>query len=109
MARVRMVTRTIESTKVTAMTVNVATQEVKNEEFVIAQTFANAEKLLKAVKKQCETDEVKVVAIVSDEVQQKMYGMLETEFLANAHELDENRKIVGTDIEAETDDEKVTE
>lgn len=97
MARMRMVTRTIESTKVVAMCAVVSEAKVENREFVVPQTYANNEKLLKALKKQVETEDLKIVAITSSGVQQKMYGMLESDFLAVAKELDENRKM--TDVE----------
>lgn len=97
MARTRMVTRTIESTKVTAMVVSVSQQAVTTEVFNIPQTYANAEKMLKALKEVVETDDLKVVSIVSSEIEQKVYGMLESKFLQLATELDEKRKIVNDD------------
>ena len=52
-----------------------------------------ANKALQILQKQYNTDSFKVVAIVDQVVSEKMYGMLETDFIACAMELDpETRK-----------------
>lgn len=52
-------------------------------------------KALQTLQKQYDTDTFKVVAIVGQVVFEKMYGMLETDFIACATELDpETRKVL---------------
>lgn len=98
MARVRMVTRTVNVTEVTCLTVNTVTREVGNTVFKISGATYTEDTALKTIKKQCETDEVKVVSIVSMNEYEECFGMLETEFLKYAKKLDnETRKVLETE------------
>lgn len=81
MARVRMVTRTIESTKVTAMCINPATATVSHNEYVISQAYTDPALILKHVKKVYETENNVIVAIENSEVQETLYGMTEQKFM----------------------------
>lgn len=81
MARVRMVTRTIESTKVTAMCINPATATVSHNEYVISQAYTDPALILKHVKKVYETESNVIVAIENSEVQETLYGMTEQKFM----------------------------
>ncbi len=81
MARVRMVTRTIESTKVTAMCINPATATVSHNEYVISQAYTDPALILKHVKKVYETENNVIVAIEQSEVQETLYGMTEQKFM----------------------------
>jgi len=96
MARTRVVTRTIEVTKVDALVCDITNiNDIKNEvhqfDLVSVQT-TETEKLLKICKKTCETDTIKVVSIISSEVKEEIYGMLETDFLKYAKPMTEHRK-----------------
>lgn len=98
-----MVTRTIESTRVNALCLDIQTAEPMNKEFNLSGTFKDEAKLLKAVQKAFDTDDLKVVHIVDSEVINTLYGMDENDFLAHAVELDpKTRKpIVTEDVEDE--------
>ncbi len=88
MARQQMVTRTIDSTKVKALCVNVSTQETETKEFNISGKYADDEKgntkLLNATKSVAETEDSKVVAILEKEAQETLMGVTEQEFMAIA-------------------------
>ena len=96
MARKPMVTRTITSTKVTVMAVDLVNgSEVVNKTFVMPRTYGDNDSLLKAVKKQFETDELPIIKVVDTEKQEALYGMEETDFIAHAKPLDpETRKVL---------------
>lgn len=88
MARQQMVTRTVESTKVNALCVDLTTQETLSHEYNISGKFNDDEKgnekLLKATKKVAESDTLKVVSILSKETQETLMGMTEQEFMSLA-------------------------
>ena len=87
MARVPMVSRTITTTKVNVMCLNIETGEPENRSVTVPRTYKDTEKLLKAVRAIEETDTLKVVHVVDTEVQETLYGMTEAEFIANAQVL----------------------
>jgi len=84
MARMRMVTRTVNTTVCTVMCVEVTTAKVENHVFEISGTFDTTPELLKAVQKLHDSDTFKVVAIVSAEEKEVLYGMPESDFIAHA-------------------------
>lgn len=88
MARKRMVTRTIESTKVTTLALDVTTSEPQNMTYNLSGVYDNDTKLLKAVQKAFDTDVLKNVHVVSHETIETIYGMDENTFLAQAVVLD---------------------
>lgn len=99
MARVRMVTRTIEVVSVKVICLDVKTVEttIKDLELTGVAT-SDTEKVLKALKKEYETDEFKVVAIQSIETREEMYGLTELDFLKYATKLDPTtRKMLETE------------
>lgn len=88
-----MVTRTFTTSKVQALTMNIVTCESEVVTFIVPKVYDNEEKLLKALRKDYETDTVKVVAITSNEKVETLYGLDETDFIKYAIELDkETRK-----------------
>lgn len=88
MARVRMVTRTINVTVIEAMCVDTATAEVLIKELELTGETFTEEKALKALKKEYETETLKVVAIQKMKVREEMYGLKEIDFLKVAQKLD---------------------
>lgn len=89
MARsVNMVTRTIKSTKVTALCLDTQTAEPSNATFTVGGTFPDDPKgndrLLKKLKSAHETDTFKIVSIVDKQVEENLYGMTEEEFINGA-------------------------
>lgn len=88
MARVRMVTRTINVTVVEAMCVDTTSAEVSVKSLELTGETFTEDKALKELKKQYETDTLKVVAIQSMNVHEEMYGLKEIDFLKVATKLD---------------------
>ena len=84
MARVPMVTRTIITTKVNVMCLDIETGEPCNRYVVVPRTYKNDEKLLKKVKEVLETETLKPVHIVDKEEIETLYGMSEQEFIEHA-------------------------
>lgn len=80
MARKPMVTRTFESTKVTALCMDIVNEEPCNRTFTLPRTYKDDKSLMKVLK-QYETDELKIVHIVNKETQSALYGMDELKFL----------------------------
>ena len=102
MARAKMVTRTITATEVEAQIVTISASEITTIKVTVSGEYDDTEKLLKAVKKATETADIKVLQIITSEKIEKLYGMLETDFLAQAKELDpETRKALAQDETAQ--------
>ena len=87
MARVPMVSRTIITTKVNVMCLNIETGEPCNRSVVVPRTYKDNEKLLKKVKEVLETETLKPVYIVDKEEIETLYGMSEQEFIELAEVL----------------------
>lgn len=81
MARVPVVTRTIKSTKVVVMGVDLETGEVTNKDMILPRTYKDTDKMLKKAKAKGETENYKIVQIVDSEVIHAKYGMPEERFV----------------------------
>ena len=93
MARIPMVTRTITTTKVSVLCLDVQTVEPFNKEVILPRTFKDDKKLFKKVEELVNNDDVKAVHIVAKEEVETLYGMSEQEFIEKATVLDpETRK-----------------
>lgn len=93
MARIPMVTRTITTTKVSVLCLDVQTVEPFNKEVILPRTFKDDKKLFMKVEELVNNDDVKAVHIVAKEEVETLYGMSEQEFIENAKVLDpETRK-----------------
>ena len=88
MARMRMVTRTINVSVLEVMCVDTSTSEVTVKQFELTGETLSNEKALKILKKEYETDTLKLVAIQKTEVREEMYGLKETDFIKVAKKLD---------------------
>ena len=84
MGRIAMVTRTINFTQVTALTVDVVAQATATQVYTLSGTFADNDKLIKALKKEYESDTIKIVSVIDADVQERLYGMTEQEFMSLA-------------------------
>nr|DAP09110.1 MAG TPA: hypothetical protein [Caudoviricetes sp.] len=84
MARVPMVTRTIVTTKVKVLCLDVQKGEPFNETVTVPRTHKDDEVLLKKVRPLLETETVKAVHIVDKEEIETLYGMTEQEFIQHA-------------------------
>lgn len=83
MARERMVTRTVEVNTYSVMTCNTETAEVRTIDFKVGVIPQSIEPM-KYLKKQYETETLKLCAITSHTVETILYGMPEDEFIKNA-------------------------
>lgn len=93
MARKPMVTRTIITTKVNVLCLDVVKAEPFNKEVVLPRTYKDDNAILKRLRETVETDTEKVVHIVDKEEVETLYGMDEKTFIDNATILDpETRK-----------------
>ena len=92
MAREKMVTRTIISTKCVVLALDTETVEPSNLTVEVSGTFQNEEKLMKAVKAVAETDTLKIVQILTTETVEKFYGVSEQKFMVIARELEPRKK-----------------
>ena len=111
MARKRMVTRTVTGTEAEVKVVVISKNEITNIKVTVGGEFTDNDKLLKAIKKETETEDLKVLAIVTTTKIDKCYGMLESDFIKLAKELDpETRKALETEeTETEADTEATEE
>ena len=94
------VTRTIISTKVTALCVNPQTAETFEQDFTLSGKIEDKAKALKKVSKSYNDETITVVAIRELSPIEALYGMSETDFIAGAVMLDPaTRKAIETDTE----------
>ena len=98
MARKPMVTRTIVTTKVNVLCLNINSAEPFNKVVTLPRTYKDDKKLLKKVEEVVNTDEVKAVHVVDKEEVETLYGMTEQDFITNATVLDPSTR---KEIEAE--------
>ena len=88
MARKPMVTRTIITTKVNVLCLDVVSAETFNKEVILPRSYKDEKKLLKKVEEVVNTDEVRAVHIVEKTEVETLYGMTEQNFIDNAIILD---------------------
>lgn len=106
MARLPMVTRTIQTTRCTVLCMDISIGEGCNTEVTLPRTYKDDAHLLKAVKKVIDTDNLKAVHIVGHEVCETLYGMTEQDFIANAKVLPPRKDYTNdTDTNCTDDDE----
>ena len=101
MARKPMVTRTIVTTKVNVLCLDIQSAEPFNKVVTLPRTYKDDKKLLKKVEEVVNTDEVKAVHVVDKEEVETLYGMTEQDFITNASILDPTTR---KEIEAETEE-----
>lgn len=83
--RTPMVTRTVKATKLNALTVNLDTKEVSEQEYIMSGVYKDEAALTKAVAKHSPAPEgVKIVKIISATTIEKLLGITEAEFIAIA-------------------------
>ena len=84
MARQPMVTRTIITTKVKVMCLDVEHGEPCNRTITIPRTYKDEKALLKKVKPLLETRTLKAVHVVDTKEIETLYGMTEQDFIEHA-------------------------
>lgn len=82
-----MVTRTIVTTKVVALGMDIETCEPGNKVFILPRTYKDDKAIMKELDKHTEDENFKCVKICSTEVIETLYGMTEAEFIRLAKEL----------------------
>lgn len=87
MPKARMVTRTITTTKVSVLGYSSLAQELVNIDAELNGAYDNADAAMKAYKKTAMPEDFTPVGITILETCEKLYGMLESDFLAIAKEL----------------------
>lgn len=98
MARIPMVTRTIQTTTANVLCLNIKEGEPFNKEVVLPRTYKDEKSMMKVVEQLINTDDVKAVHIVHTDVNETLYGMTEQEFIAAARVLPD-RKVHGENNE----------
>ena len=88
MARKPMVTRTIVTTKVNVLCLDIKSAEPFNKTVTLPRTYKDDKKLLKKVEEVVNTDDVKAEHVVNKEEVETLYGMTEQDFITNATILD---------------------
>lgn len=87
MAKVRMVTRSVKVTNVTALTVNAETREMFEVSGTVAGIYDNNEALISALKGIVKPGHIPV-HIIKSEVKRIKYGMPESKFITMSEVLD---------------------
>ena len=112
MARKRMVTRTILTTRATVLCMDTESLKSEYKDVILPRTYKDEEKLFKAVKNAIDTDTYKAVKIEETSSVETLYGMDEQDFIDNAKILDPNTRREMYDVsdsDDEEDDEEETE
>lgn len=81
MARKPMVTRTVQTTLATVLCLNTETAEPFNQTVTLSGSFKDNKAVMKAVKALIENDTISVAKVVDIEIEEKLYGMPEQDFI----------------------------
>ena len=84
MAKTHMITRTIQTTEVNVLCMDIKQGEPFNTTVALPRTYKDNAAMLKAAAAVIDNDDTKAVHIVASEVKETLYGMKETDFIANA-------------------------
>lgn len=104
MARTPQVTRTIQTTKVNVLCLNILEGNPFNQTVVLPRTYKDDKHMLKAVEKVINSESVKAVHVVDSVVEETLYGMSEQKFIELATVLPP-RKSTDKDADNDTDNE----
>lgn len=109
MARKRMVTRTILTTRATVLCMDTETLKSEYKDVILPRTYKDEEKLFKAVKNAVDTDSYKAVKIEETSSVETLYGMDEQDFINSAKILDPTTRKEMYDFDDTSDEEDGTE
>lgn len=110
MGRAKMVTRTILGTEAEVMVFSNTSNEVDTIKVSVGGQYDDDAKLLKAIEKCTNSQDIKVLKVVTSTKIDKLLGMSEVDFLKYAKEIDpKTRKILEADPNAEVDTETPAE
>lgn len=90
--RKRMVTRTVTTTEVELLCLNIVTAEPFNETAIIPGTYTSNEKILKVLRPVIDTKETKIVSVSRVEIKHTLYGMSEADFIKLAEVMPPRKK-----------------
>lgn len=89
-----MVTRTIVTTKVVVLGMDIKTCEPGNKVFILPRTYKDDKAIMKELDKRTEEENFKCVKICSTEIIETLYGMTESDFIRVAKELPPRTKVL---------------
>lgn len=87
-----MVTRTILTTEVTVLCLDLIKAEPFNKTVTLPRTYKDEKTMMKKVSAIIDTDEVKAVHVVDTKVNETLYGMTEEQFISMAEVLPSRSK-----------------
>ena len=87
MAKIPMITRTIQTTEVNVLCLNIQEGEPFNKTVELPRTYKDDAAMLKAAAAIIDSDTEKAVHAVHSEVKETLYGMKETDFISRAEVL----------------------
>lgn len=87
-----MVTRTILTTEVTVLCLDLIKAEPFNKTVTLPRTYKDEKAMMKKVSAIIDTDEVKAVHVVDTKVNETLYGMTEEQFISMAEVLPSRSK-----------------
>lgn len=88
----RMITRTIQKKMYTCIVFKCNTNEVIESDFIITEKITDNDAALKILRKRYEGDTLKIAAIKSTHIEEKLYAMSEVDFLKYAHIVEKEDK-----------------
>ena len=88
MARIPMVTRTINNTVCNLLVADTEMGELKNISVTVPRTYKDEKKLAKVAFAAAETDTVKPVQLISSQIEGVLYGMSEEDFIKHAQPIE---------------------
>lgn len=100
MARVPQVTRTIQTTRVNVLCLNIEDGTPFEKEVVLPRVYKDDQHILKQVRKIIDNDSTKAVHVKSATVEETLYGMSEQKFIELADILPP-RKVYTTDTDTD--------
>ena len=101
MARKPMVTRTITTTQVNVLCLDIVAGEPFNQQVTLPRTYKEEKKLMKAIEEVVNTESVKAVHVVAKEEVETLYGMSERDFINNAVVLDNETRRPINEVDTE--------
>lgn len=87
-----MITRTKVGVSVRAMTADIPNQTVEEQTYYLKGTWTSEAKILKRLQKDFNTDERKIIAVISTEPVNCLYGMPESKFFELAEPMEAVQK-----------------
>ena len=96
MGNVKMITRTVTSSVITLMTVNLETAEVENKEIELSGNFKNEKQIISVLEKDKDLlgETIKPVQVLDIKAKETIYGMTEQEFIATAKPMNKKRHFI---------------